>query len=98
MGGMPDTKRGRERSGRGKRYQTRIQDIERELADLRESGPTLSETPLVASYTNDPAADEVERVECYGFEELVYGVALYDEAGEQLAYVSHDNIVAIEPA
>ncbi|KYH26901.1 hypothetical protein HAPAU_07890 [Halalkalicoccus paucihalophilus] len=95
---MPDTKRGRERSGRGKRYQTRIQDIERELAALRESGPTLSETPLVASYATDPDGEAVERLECYGFEELVYGIALYDDEGEQVAYVSHDNMVAIEPA
>ncbi|MEM4780655.1 MAG: hypothetical protein QXG03_03705 [Halalkalicoccus sp.] len=95
---MPDTKRGRERSGRGKRYQTRLREIEQELADLRAGGPTLSETPLLAIYTTDPDGEEVEEVECYGFEELVYGVALYDEAGEQIAYVSHDNIVAVEPA
>lgn len=95
---MPDTKRGRERSGRGKRYQTRIREIEQELASLREGGPTLSETPLVATYTTDLEGEDRERVECYGFEELVYGVALYDEAGEQIAYVPHDAIVAIEPA
>ncbi|ADJ13645.1 hypothetical protein [Halalkalicoccus jeotgali] len=94
---MPDTKRGRERSGRGKRYQTRIRDIEQELAALREGEPTLSETPLVATYTSEDGQD-LDRVECYGFEELVYGVALYDAAGEQVAYVPHDAIVAIEPA
>ncbi len=94
---MPDTKRGRERSGRGKQYQSRIREIEQELAELRADGPTLSETPLVATYASDPDSEN-ERVECYGFEELVYGVALYDEDGEQVAYVSHDNMVAIEPA
>lgn len=93
---MPDTKRGRERSGRGKRYQTRLREIEQELTDLRETGPTVSETPLIATYTRE--GEEGERIECYGFEELVYGIALYDEAGEQVAYISHDNIVAIEPA
>lgn len=95
---MPDTKRGRERSGRGKRYQTLLREIEREVADLRNEGPTLSETPLVATYTTDNGDGDREHLECYGFEELVYGVALYDEAGEQIAYVPHDAIVAIEPA
>lgn len=93
---MPDTKRGRERSGRTKRYQTRLREIEQELDELRDGGPTVSETPLLATYTAD-SEGSVERVECHGFEELVYGVALYDETGEQIAYVSHDNIVAIEP-
>jgi hypothetical protein len=93
---MPDTKRGRERSGRKKRYQTRLREIEQELDELRESGPVVSKTPLRATYTADEG-ETVERVECYGFEELVYGVALYNEAGEQIAYVSHENIVAIEP-
>lgn len=94
---MPDTKRGRERSGRGKQYQTRIREIERELSELRDGGPTVSETPLLATYTTDPEG-ETEQIECFGFEELGYGVALYDETGEETAYVSHENIVAIEPA
>ena len=34
---------------------------------------------------------------CEGFEELEYGVVLYDADGEEIGYVSHENLVAIEP-
>jgi hypothetical protein len=94
---MADTKRGRERSGRGKERQHHLREIEDDVAALREAGPTTFETPMVASYTVLPD-EEPLRMECWGFEELGYGVVLYDEAGEELAYLSHESVVAIEPA
>lgn len=94
---MADTKRGRERSGRGKQRQYRLREIEDDVAALREAGPTTFETPMVASYTVLPDEEPV-RMECWGFEELGYGVVLYDEDGEELAYLSHESVVAIEPA
>jgi hypothetical protein len=94
---MADTKRGRERSGRGKERQHHLREIEDDVAALREAGPTTFETPMVASYTVPPD-EEPLRMECWGFEKLGYGVVLYDEVGEELAYLSHESVVAIEPA
>ncbi|WP_336362346.1 hypothetical protein [Halalkalicoccus salilacus] len=94
---MADTKRGRERSGLGKERQRRLEEIEHDLAALREAGPTSFETPMVASYTVLPDEEPI-RLECWGFEELGYGVVLHDEDGEELAYLSHESLIAIEPA
>lgn len=34
---------------------------------------------------------------CEGFEELDYGVLLFDVEGEEIGYISHDNLVGIVP-
>ncbi|WP_336342891.1 hypothetical protein [Halalkalicoccus ordinarius] len=52
---------------------------------------------MVASYTVPPN-EEPMRMECWGFEELGYGLVLYDEAGEELAYLAYGSVIAIEPA
>lgn len=40
---------------------------------------------------------EPRHISCEGFEELEYGVLLFDVEGEEMGYVSHENLVAIEP-
>lgn len=93
---MPETKRGRERTGRNKEEWWRRQEIERELAtaDRRfgEEGPTMQ-----AIYTVDPDSDDRRTLQVEGFEELAYGVVLYDADGEETGYVPHEQLIAIVP-
>lgn len=56
---MADTKRGRERSGLGKERQRRLEETERDLAAVRDSGSTTFETPMVASYIVLPDEEPV---------------------------------------
>lgn len=49
-----------------------------------------------ATYTV-PGSDQPRRLGCEGFEEGELGVTLLDSAGEAIAFVSADALVAIEP-
>jgi hypothetical protein len=94
---MPETKRGRERTGRNKEQWWRRRDIERELATTDRQrgfeGPTMQ-----VIYTTDWDADEQRTLEVEGFEELAYGVVLFDADGEEMGYIPHEQLVAIVPA
>ena len=93
---MPETKRGRERTGRNKEEWWRRQHIERELATEERrfgiDGPTMQ-----VIYTTDWDADEQRTLDVEGFEELAYGVVLYDADGEEMGYIPHEQLIAIVP-
>ena len=93
---MPESKRGRERTGRNKEQWHRSQEIERELgtADRQIRG---ERSRMKVIYTVDWDSDEQRTLECEGFEELAYGVVLYDTDGEEMGYIPHENLIAILP-
>lgn len=94
---MPETKRGRERTGRNKEEWWRRREIEQELATTDRKrgleGPTMH-----AIYTVDWDAEERRTLDAEGFEELAYGVVLYDADGEEIGYIPHEQLIAIVPA
>lgn len=93
---MPETKRGRERTGRNKEEWYRRRMVEREIdrveGEIRGEG-----TRMHVIYTTDWDSEEQRTLDCEGFEELAYGVVLYDVDGEEMGYIPHENLIAILP-
>lgn len=52
---------------------------------------------MTAIYASEPAGEGRERIDCAGFEELDRGLALSSDAGERIAYVPYERLIAVEP-
>lgn len=93
---MADTKRGRERSDGEATPAPAPRDRGRPRGASRGRPDDVRDAH--GRELHRPPDEEPIRLECWGFEELGYGVVLYDEADEELASLSHESVVAIEPA
>lgn len=97
---MPDTKRGREKTGEDKEEFRRDQLIAKdiELLERSEEFPGLAFAgPMRAIYTADWDLDDPRTIECEGYVETDRGVILVGTDREPVGYVSHENLIAIEP-
>ncbi len=94
MGRGRDRRGGNENSGR---IREEVEHEERHASSNRHEDRTAGETPMSAIYAADSNGENRERIDCFGFEELARGVALYDGSGERIGYVPHESLIAIEP-